>query len=74
VGNYKYVNEINVYTIAFMKSDKGLYIRLPELERNKLRLCAEVYANGNLSEWVRYCLREAPLKLLKNKRRKKSRE
>ena len=33
-----------------------IHIRMTTLERNQLQICANLYCDGNLSEFIRYCV------------------
>jgi hypothetical protein len=41
--------------------------RFAEKEFNKIQLLADMYAGGNVSEWIRYAALNAPRKILKKK-------
>ena len=46
-----------------MKRNKRLpSVRLTEKELNRVRLLSKLYADGNLSEWIRHSILEAPRK------------
>lgn len=46
---------------------KLIQIRISEKEKNKAQIRANLYFNGNLSEWLRYCLDNVNVKKLKKK-------
>ena len=51
-----------------MKDKKQLIqIRISEKEKNKAQIRANLYFEGNLSKWLRYCLENVNVKKLKRK-------
>lgn len=39
-----------------IKKDKFIQIRVPEKLYNRMVLLADLYADGNLSVWIRHCI------------------
>ncbi len=44
---------------------KRIVIRISEKEKNHAQMRADLYADGNLSKWARYCLENPHPKFLK---------
>ena len=46
-------------------------VRLTKEEKRRLEVLAEMYGNGDLSQWVRHCLENYQPKLVKTRRKKR---
>lgn len=44
-------------------------VRMTKKQKNKAQIRADLYADGNLSLWVRYCIDNPKPKILKKKSR-----
>ena len=42
--------------------------RISEAQKNEVQTRANIYSNGNISEWIRYCLSNPNPKILKKAR------
>jgi len=55
-----------------MKKNDRIEVRVSSYNKNKIKLFAKMYADGNLSQWIVYACFNAPRKFLNKKGQQKA--